>query len=195
MFSLSSLVRVFRKPAMYVAAFALSAGSVSVLHADEIGSAPSHAAPAVQPGMTLEQIGQALDKYGKNTITTNGVTYYDLNIKRGDWNFKVFVELSHNGQIVYISAPLADIPDPSKASPVALANLLQKNSQLGTMFFELAGKNHKLDLDLPMPAAGLTPEMLQDAVEQMLATIEKTHELWRIETLLPDTAGTEPAPR
>jgi len=135
--------------------------------------------------MTLEQIGQALDKYGKNTATDNGQTTYSLTVTRGKWDLNVIVSLSPNHTMIWITNQLMSIADPSKASSEALMKLLEKNEDIGPMFFGVVGQRHSLLLSNPVPNHDLTPAALQDQVEALISSVLDTEPLWRSEVLVP----------
>lgn len=147
--------------------------------------ADTPAAPAGK--LTLEQIGQALDKYGKNTLTTNGNTSYSLTVTRGKYDINVIVSLSPNHSVIWMTTQLENIPDTSKAAPDALAKLLDRNVKIGPMFFGMVGPNHTVRLSSPVPNHDLTPQAVQDYVEALVSTVLDTEPLWRADVLVPKT--------
>jgi hypothetical protein len=151
-----------------------------LIRADDQASLPT---PAGQ--MTIEQVGQALDKYGKNTATDNGQTTFSLTVTRGKWDLNIIVSLSPNHTIIWMTNQLASIADPTKASPAALVNLLEKNEDIGPMFFGMVGPRHSLLLSNPVPNHDLTPAALQDQVEALISNVLDTEPLWRPEVLVP----------
>src|ERR1700739_4609228 len=83
-------------------------------------AAPGHA----QSGhFNIQQIGDALTSYGKNTVNNNGHTYYTVNCGNGNWKSQVFVSLSPSENVVWMTLDTSAVPD-TKISPQALANLL-----------------------------------------------------------------------
>lgn len=136
--------------------------------------------------LTIDQIGQALDKYGKNTSTNNGQTTFSITVTRGKWNINLLISLSPNNSVIWITNDAADIPDTSKASPDALAKILEKNTDIGPMFFSIFGQNHTLRLSNPVPNHDMTADALQSQVEAVLNTVADTAPLWAPDALTPN---------
>jgi hypothetical protein len=150
------------------------------------GDAP----PAAEAGatLTIEQIGNALDPYNKNTTSINGHTEYSLTVKRGKWNVNVIVSLSPNGKVIWMTNNLTAVPDVSKASPAALMNVLAKNSEIGPMFFSIAGNS--LRISSPVPNYDMTPAKVAGSVDGLVATVAATEDLWSGDAL---TGAARPA--
>jgi hypothetical protein len=175
-------------------ALTLSTGgkTYQLTNAQAAAAAPAAAAANGGTQMTVDQIGQALDKYGKNSATDNGSTTFSLNVKRGKWDINVIVSLSPNGRMIWMTNHLSSVPDPGKVSSDALAKLLEKNTEIGPMFFSMVGPRHSLMLSNPVPNYDLTAESLQARVEALVATVIDTESLWNNDALAPQTAP-EPA--
>jgi len=142
---------------------------------------------AAPPGqLTIDQIGQALDKYGKNASTNNGQTTYSITVTHGKWNINLLISLSPNNSVIWITNDMADIPDTSKASPDALAKILEKNTDIGPMFFSILGQNHTLRLSNPVPNHDMTVDALQSQIEAVLSTVADTAPLWAPDALTPN---------
>jgi hypothetical protein len=139
------------------------------------------AAESAGTGLTIEQIGTALDKYGKNTTTINGQTDYSLTVHRGKWNINVIVSLSPNGQVIWMTNNLTKAPDAGTASAAALLNILRKNQQIGPMFFSIA--NGSLRLSYPVANHDLTADGLRNDVEALVTTVLDTEALWNPDAL------------
>ena len=133
-------------------------------------------------GLTIEQIGVALDKIcpGKNTINNNGQTIYTVTVKRDTWTFHLTVSLSPNGTVLWLEAPIVAIEDAAKANPTALVNLLKKNMELGPTFFEI-NDNNMLELTCPLANHDLSPERFQNEIEAFMTTIRTTEPQWKKE--------------
>jgi hypothetical protein len=151
----------------------------------------SPAAPANNAAggpLTLEQIGDALDPYGKNTLTNNGHTQYSITVHRGTWNLNIIINLSPNGRVIWLTNSLTRMPDPAHTSVQALMDVLAKNTEIGPLFFSIA--NGGLILSDPIANAYLTPDGFRARVEAMVNTILDTAPLWNQNTL----AGNAPPP-
>ncbi len=125
--------------------------------------------------MNIQQIGDALSSYGKNTVNNNGHTYYTVNCGNGNWKSQVFVSLSPSENVVWMTVDTSSIPD-AKISPQALANLLSKNEDMGPIYFSFSGRT--IRLSYPVPNTGLTDEKVKGYLKDLVNTAVKTMDLW-----------------
>lgn len=174
----SPLAAALRKPFILAIPFALSIGAVAML-ADEPAANPLASQNTAGSTLTVEQLGAALDSYGKNTSTNNGHTDYSLNIPRGKWNLNIIISISPNGKMIWMTNNLTAIPD--KVSADGLANVLKKNTEIGPAFFSIA--DGSLRLSWPLANYDLTPAAVHDQVEAMVSTIMDTAPLWSPDAL------------
>ena len=186
--------RLVRSPSVHplrIACIALVALAGAVLIRGGPGNSPARAQTAAQTDskLTIEQIGDALDKYGKNTITQNGKTVYSLNTHRGKWDMNVIVSLSPNGRVIWMTNQLTKVPDASTASPAALIDILKKNQEIGPMFFSI--NYGSLRLSNPVPNHDLTADAVRGSVEALVSTVLDTEPLWSPDTL----AGNKATPK
>jgi hypothetical protein len=137
------------------------------------------AAQAQTGRFDIQQIGDALTSYGKNTVSQNGKTYYTVQCGHGGWQSNVVVSLSPNGNVIWMSLDL--VPLPSKISPTAMLDLLKKNSDLGPIFFSI-GENW-LRISSPVPNNNMSEARLKAYVEQLVNSAVDTHDLWNSKTL------------
>ena len=126
--------------------------------------------------MTIQQIGDALTSYEKNTVNDNGHTYYTVNCGNGNWKSSVVVSLSPSENVVWLTIDPSSLPD-AKISPQALGNLLLKNEEIGPMFFSL-DSSRKLRISYPVPNSGLTDAKLKAYVKELVNTAVDTMPLW-----------------
>jgi hypothetical protein len=173
MFGFSSSVsklhnRNRRALSLLLVAAALSLGGIFSL--------PAHA----QEGrLNIQQLGDALTSYGKNTVSSNGQTYYTVNFGHGSWHSNVVISLSPNGNIIWMTVDPAQLP--SKASAAALANLLKKNDDIGPMFFSINGD--RLRLSYPVSNHDMDTAKVKAYVEAVVNEVVDTHDLWDSQTL------------
>lgn len=138
-------------------------------------------APAQSGRLSIQQLGDTLTSYRKNTVTDNGHTYYTVNCGNGNWKSRVVVSLSPNENVVWMTIDPSSLPD-GKISPQALANLLLKNEDIGPMFFSLDG-SRKVRLSYPVANSGLTEEKVKEYVKDLVDTAVNTMDLWDPSTL------------
>jgi len=174
----SNLAAAMRKP--FILAIPLALGIfAAVLMADENTPNPLANQNAGGSSLTVEQLGAALDSYGKNTSTNNGHTDFSLTIPRGKWNLNLIISISPNGKMIWMTNNLTAIPD--KPSADGLANVLKKNTDIGPAFFSIA--DGSLRLSWPVANYNLTAAAVHDQVEAMVSTILDTAALWSPDAL------------
>lgn len=138
--------------------------------------------PPQQGGrLTVEQLGDALSSFGKNTVSNNGQVYYSVNCGHGQWKSSVVISLSPNGNFIWMTIDPAAMPDPAKTSLPALLNLLKKNTDIGPMFFSINGR--RLRLSYPVPNYDLTTGRVKAYVQTIVDTAVATMSLWDPVTL------------
>lgn len=138
------------------------------------------AAAQTQAGhFNIQQVGDALTSYGKNTVNDNGKTYYTVQCRHDSWKSSVVVSLSPNGNVIWLALDLVDMP--ARVSPSAMSNLLKKNSELGPVFFSIGGTS--LRLSSPLPNNDMTEAKLKAYLEQLVNLAVDNHDLWDSKTL------------
>ena len=128
--------------------------------------------------LSVQQLGDALTSYGKNTVTQNGRTFYTVQCGNGNWKSSVFVSLSPNGNVIWMAIDTAQLP--SQASAATLANMLKKNSDLGPMFFSLDG--NWVRLSYPVANADMSEAKVKAYVTALVNTAVDTMPLWNPKT-------------
>jgi len=141
----------------------------------------SATAPAnAQAGsFNIQQIGDALTSYGKNTVNNNGRTYYSVQCSKGQWKSNVTISLSPNGRVIWMDIEPAQMPDRTSAS--ALGNLLKKNLELGPMFFSVDG--NWLRLSYPVPNSDMSDAKVKAFLTALISAAVDTMPLWDQRTL------------
>ena len=174
--------RAWRAVGMLAAALPLALSSVLMWGANA-------GVPRPQRGgrLTIEQLGDALSSYGKNTVNNNGQVFYVVNVSRGQWKGSVNVSISHNGNFIWMTIDAVAMPDPGQTSAAAILNLLKKNNDIGPMFFSINGR--RLRLSSPVPNYDLTAAAVKDYLQAVVDTVVNTMSLWDPATLRGGTAG------
>ncbi len=131
--------------------------------------------------LSIQQLGDALTSYGKNTVTQNGRTFYTVECGNRNWKSSVYVSLSPNGNVIWMAIDTAQLP--SQTSAATLANMLKKNSDLGPMFFSLDGS--WVRLSYPLANADMSEAKVKAYVALLVNTAVDTMPLWK-----PRTGGT-----
>jgi hypothetical protein len=159
----------------FASSLALTAAATLAL----VAAAPAHA----QAGrLTVQQLGDTLTSYGKNTVNDNGHTYYTVRCGNGNWKSSVVVSLSPSENVVWLTIDVSTLPQ-AKISPQALGNLLLKNEDIGPMFFSLNG-DRKLRLNYPVANVGLTEAKVKADVKELVDLAVDTMSLWDPNTLV-----------
>jgi len=128
--------------------------------------------------LSIQQLGNALTSYGKNTVTQNGRTFYTVQCGNGNWKSSVYVSLSPNGNVIWMAINTAQLPDQTSAA--TLANMLKKNSDLGPMFFSLDG--NWVRLSYPVANADMSEAKVKAYVSALVNTAVDTMPLWNPRT-------------
>lgn len=128
---------------------------------------------------TIQQVGDALSSYGKNTVNDNDNIYYTVQCGHDSWKSSVAVSLSPNGNVIWLGLDLVQLP--AKVSPTAMSNLLKKNADLGPVFFSISGD--WLRISLPLPNNSMTETRLKAYLEQLVNLAVDNHGLWDAKTL------------
>ena len=127
--------------------------------------------------LTIQQLGDTLTDYGKNTVNNNGHTYYTVNCGNGNWKSQVVISLSPSENVVWITIDPSSLPD-GKISPQALGNLLLKNEEIGPMFFSLDGSSRHIRISYPVANVGLSEAKVKSYVKDLVDTAVNTMPLW-----------------
>lgn len=128
--------------------------------------------------LTIQQLGDTLTSYGKNTVNDNGHTYYSVNCGNGNWKSRVMVSLSPSENVVWMTIDPGPLPE-GKISPQALGNLLLKNEEIGPMFFSLDGPSRSIRISYPIANSGLTEAPVKGYVKDLVDTAVDTMALWQ----------------
>ncbi len=171
-----------------VSAMALGgAGAVFVKGDPENPLAPCSESGAVSV-LTIEQIGDALESYGKKTTTLNGHTEYHLAVHKEKKTINVTVSVSPSGNVIWMTSSLTPVPDAGKVAPAALLAILKKNTEIGPMFFSIA--NGSLTISNPFENHDVSAKAVQAQVQTLVATVLDTEDLWKAQTLSVEPAAT-----
>ena len=127
----------------------------------------------------IQQVGDALTSYGKNTVNDNGNTYYTVQCGHDSWKSSVVVSLSPNGNVIWLALDLVELP--ARVSPSAMSNLLKKNTELGPVFFSISG--NWLRISSPLGNDGMSEAKLKGYLEQLVHLAVANHNLWDSKTL------------
>jgi hypothetical protein len=128
--------------------------------------------------LSIQQLGDALTSYGKNTVTQNGRTFYTVQCGNRNWKSSVYVSLSPNGNVIWMAIDTAQLP--RQTSAATLANMLKKNSDLGPMFFSLDG--NWVRLSYPVANADMSEAKVKAYVVALVNTAVDTMPLWNPRT-------------
>lgn len=157
------VVRSWQKPLM-LAVLALIATSSPGAVVEHSGS------------LTVQQLGDALTIYNKNTVNDNGKIYYSVTATKGRLSMEVDLSLSPNGKVIWIASDIAPMPAPGQTSTAAMLSLLKKNRDIGPMFFSVNGD--RLRLSYPVPNFSQTPELVKEYLDAFISTAMDNAALW-----------------
>lgn len=127
----------------------------------------------------IQQVGDALTSYGKNTVNDNGKTYYSVVCGHDSWKSSVLVSLSPSANVIWLQIDLIELP--SRVSPSALANLLKKNTELGPVFFSI--NENWLRISSPLANNDMSEAKIKGYLERLVNLAVDNHDLWEPKVL------------
>lgn len=139
-----------------------------------LGTAANAQSNSQSGRFNIEQVGDALTAYGKNTVNDNGNTYYSVVCGHDSWKSSVTVSLSPNANVIWLQLNLVEVP--SHMSPTALANLMKKSNDLGPIFFSIDGD--WLRIASPLPNYNMSEAKLKGYLENLVNAAVDSHDLW-----------------
>ena len=132
------------------------------------------AANAQSAPFNIQQVGDALTSYGKNTVNDNGRTYYSVVCGHDSWKSSVTVSLSPNANVIWLQIDLVELP--SHASSTALTNLLKKNTELGPVFFSV--NDNWVRISSPLANNEMSEAKIKGYLERLVNLAVDNHDLW-----------------
>jgi hypothetical protein len=147
------------------------------------------AANAQSGRFNIQQVGDALTSYGKNTVNDNGHTYYKVNCGHDSWKSSVVVSLSSNANVIWLQLDLIEMP--AHVSPNAMANLLKKNTELGPVFFSIS--DNWLRISSPLSNDDMSEAKIKGYLERLVNLAVDNHDLWDTRILAAASASTNGA--
>ena len=163
----------------WLLAGALALALPAATRADEIDpDSPPPARP--RPALTDARLKAMLENMGFEPSlirSTSGVPMYKVTAPRDGRNWFFYASLSNDKSRLWLSAPLAALPEPAKVRPDILEKLLAKNFDLGPTTFSLRS-GRMLYLDRPLENRGVTPGRMRKEIDSFLDTMKDTESLW-----------------
>lgn len=133
--------------------------------------------------LTNESLAEMLDNMGydyrTDTLPSGGVIY-TIRINANDWNFTIEVSLSQNNSLVWLIAPLHQLPPAGTVPGEAVVRLLQENWQINPHVFAIPKNSRLLYLQRALENQNLTPARFRTAIDLMTGTIRSTAAIWDI---------------
>jgi hypothetical protein len=177
----SEIVSVVTAVAVVVAGLGITVGSIAILQGKRVASQAKASAVANGGVLTVAELGEILNQYGAYTTTENGRTAYSIIVPRDKWNINLIISISANGEVIWMTNRLSQVPYAGKVSSAALLNVLRKNRDIGPMFFEIW--DDSLVMSYPVPNHDLTAESLKKIVDDFVTTVVNNAALWDPATL------------
>jgi len=108
--------------------------------------------------------------------STTGAPMHLLTFTRGDLKFTMYISLSGNLSRVWLTCPLADLPDNDKLNAETLVKLLQLSDELGPVHFGL--KTRRLYISFPLENTDVTSKKLRQTIDDLTAYVITTRPHW-----------------
>jgi hypothetical protein len=179
-----------------VLAAVLTIGLNGLVAADPMPTVPSKQAPepakVTLSAITDEHLGQMLEGMGyevKPGTYQGGGRYFDIQLS-SKFEYYVRFSLSPNKRVVWLAVTLGDMP--ADVTAAQLQGLLQVvNTKTGKMQLHLAGKTVKAEQ--PLDNIGVTPVRLRREIEDLVASLDGTADVWSFKKPTEKTASAEKA--
>jgi hypothetical protein len=141
--------------------------------------------------ITDEQLGQMLVGMGfepKQGTYSSGARYYDITVPSKEYTFSIRLGLSPNKRSIWLMTYLNDVP--ANVTVEQLQAVLQAvNSKTGKMQFRMAGM--QLKADQPLDNVAVTPARLKREIDDFVATLADTADVWSFKKPADKTAKTD----
>jgi hypothetical protein len=177
----SELASVVTTAVVVLAGLGISVGSIAILQSKRLAPGPKVPVAAQGGALTVGRLGEMLTQYSPYTTTENGRIAYSIIVARDKWNVNLIISISANGEVIWITNRLTQVPYAGKVSSAALLNVLRKNRDIGPMFFEIW--DDSLVMSYPVPNRDLTAESLKKIVDDFVTTVVNNASLWDPATL------------
>jgi hypothetical protein len=162
-----------------VVLLALAAG---VARADDPAKKPVIAAESSKvssTALTDEGLKELLERMGYEfevIKSTSGTPMYKVKLEQGGWTFTLYVSLSGDKLMLWVAAPLQELPAGDKVPEAILEKILQKTDELGPTQFSLKGR--RLYLNRPVENHNITPARLRQALDGTATDVKDTVTYW-----------------
>ncbi len=177
----SELASVVNMAVVVVAGLGITVGSIAILQSKRARSEPKDSAAARGGALTVAHLGEMLTPYDPYTTTENGRVAYSIIVPRDKWNINLIISISANGEVIWMTNRLSQVPYAGKVSSAALLNVLRKNRDIGPMFFEIW--DDSLVMSYPVPNRDLSAESMKKIVDDFVTTVVNNAALWDPATL------------
>jgi hypothetical protein len=172
------MFRFHGKAKQFTAAAVLSSRKRSLLSLVAIAGSlvlASATSPAsAQGGFNIQQLGDTLTSFGKNTVSNNGQTYYTVACgQQGQWKSNIIISLSPNGKFIWMTLEPAQM---SAGIPATTLTSILKNTDISPMFFSINGNAFRLSH--PIPNDDMSAGKIKAYMEALVDTAVSTRPLW-----------------
>jgi hypothetical protein len=131
---------------------------------------------------TLLQMLRGMGYEPKVDTNNDGSKSYTIHFEREGWCYYFRISLSPDKSVLWISTSLGDVPPGQKIRPEALLKILELNrSGLGKARFSISDRG-TLFLSIPLDNRGVTPALIRDAVDELVANVKETQPYWKTGT-------------
>ncbi|MBY0525281.1 MAG: hypothetical protein K2R98_17880 [Gemmataceae bacterium] len=154
---------------------------------------PTEATKVSNGTITDEHLGKMLEDMGFETkpgTYNNGARYYDIVVSGKDLDIPIRIGLSPNKRTIWLMCRLNEVPADVTVDQMK-AVLAAVNSKTGKMQFRLTGNS--LKADQPMDNFGVTTTRLKREIDDFVAALNDTADIWGFKKPVPktETAGSK----
>jgi len=129
--------------------------------------------------MDYAKLKEVLETMGypvKEQKNTDGTPLYVLDFDEGGFHFIIDVNLSTDGSVIWLNAPLGNLPA-AKRPAGTLEKLLKENMKRDPDHFDMYSDGY-LDMARYVENRDVTPAVLRQAINEMCNDMRQTEALW-----------------
>ena len=131
--------------------------------------------------LTDDQLKEMLDRMGYEYKIEAGngkqPNIYMLKVERDGWTYYLNVSLSFDGSLIWLFAPLKDLPPADKVPAERMEKIFAMTTNLGPAFFSL-NKSRWLYLNVTLVNKDVTAIKLRSEIDLVLSYVRATEDLW-----------------
>jgi len=152
---------------------------------------PAPASESAPGALNIAELGKALENLGyavEPIIDKDGkTTAYKATFEANGWNYTLIIEISPNGQFIWVTAPLEQV-NPGSIASEQLMKILAANARIEPAFFVIDEQSHILMMQMPISNKNVTQATLRQWINYFCKSVRDTKDVWTLPLAEPKTA-------